>query len=239
MFRRSLATVLLVALALLNVRASARGTGLSPEARIAAFNAVPAWVGSYLFKYTEVDTGSHGQTFRRRTETDNGAATFTIVAPGSLEYKGSAQASYAFLNVFKYVLHNNSHCAVMKETKWARGTATAATQLLLTGQWYMWQVIGFLARQHRRATCVAGKVASRHGVDQWPLVMFVPLPSTLVLCGTLDVEKSSHGMSKHLVGTWAFYPEGQLPKGSVLSALPASCAHIGNSKMNQRRYLHM
>ncbi len=193
----------------------------------ATWASVQEWVGPFSFRYERQDTDSDGRVGFAETKRESGQAAFTRYhesAYPNLVYHGTAQAqgSYNAVSTGSVV-----ECTLWK--KWAHGTGTPTTFLSLTfGNYhtYNWYVNGFRVRQSgTRTHC--GKPARHTGIDAYTLVYNIPLPSTLVLCGTLnDTQGGRGGASERLSGSWAFYPKGHLPKGQILNTLPTWCAHM-------------
>lgn len=238
---RASAIVALAGLTLINVTASARGEPIlsqtmaqASQQKYAALISVREWTGPYSFRYTERDWSPDGSV--RKTEIDNGQVTFTEPRGSVFLYKGIAQASSSFTAV-----RLSQACGTRRES--AHGATTIGTGkhnmlhldtvlLAISPLYYTWGVGGFLVRRSSTQDRCS-KSPKYKLLGGWGPISAIPLPSARVLCGTLDVRKRGHGISQHLTASWAFYPIGALPKKPILTALPASCAHLGNTKANQ------
>ena len=174
---------------------------------------VREWVGSYAFTYTEKDRDSH------KTEIDKGTVSFTFFADGNggmngklpISYRGTAQAQSSY----HYVWALPPPCGSGASS--ARRARTSPSDLYITSSGYNWSVNGFMAKSDGHGLCPPAKHVE---IGQLAHINFVPLPSGLVLCGTVDITRGKK-VREHFSGHWAFYPEGQ-----AQSAMPSGCPRV-------------
>ncbi len=225
--KRYITTFILVAFASLNLTASARAR-VEPTSA-ATLAAVQEWVGPYSFTYTQQERDSNGRLWGTETETESGEATFTFFAPSppGAEYRGTTTQE---LSSFKGTIVS-PRCGSRRE--WAHGTATQATELYISRSSYEWHLMGYRVRQAGNRDRCGTKPAKHRSIGGFAEARFVPLPSSLELCGTVDVRTGGRtGGSRQLTGSWAFFPEGRLPKGELLRHLSNGCAHIVQGRSN-------
>lgn len=174
---------------------------------------VRKWVGSYAFTYTE-----HVSTIGTTTEIDKGTVSFTFFADGNgdmngtlpIAYRGTAQAQSSY-----NATQVEPPCNTWLHT--ARAARTVGSDLYITSSGYNWSVNGLRAKVGGHESCNI-PLPKHIGIGQLAHINFVPLPSGLVLCGSVDITRGKN-TREHLTGHWAFYPEGHA-QSAMLSGCP-------------------